>query len=233
MKTIAHLNHIRKTYGTGEAVLSVLNDFSMEIAEGDFVAIQGRSGSGKTTLLNIIGLLDSDFSGDYELFSYRENGMVVPRNLRDSALSLLRNEMIGFVFQHFNLLEHMTCFENVCLPASFCGHDVDLKQIEAKAYDLMKRLDVADKRDALPSQLSGGQKQRVAIARALLLSPKLILCDEPTGALDVETSRSIMACFRELCRRENMAFVIVTHDQGVADACDRIIKMEAGRIAQQ
>ena len=97
----------------------------------------------------------------------------------------------------------------------------------------MKRLDVADKRDALPSQLSGGQKQRVAIARALLLSPKLILCDEPTGALDVETSRSIMACFRELCRRENMAFVIVTHDQGVADACDRIIKMEAGRIAQQ
>ena len=115
MKTIAHLNHIRKTYGTGEAVLSVLNDFSMEIAEGDFVAIQGRSGSGKTTLLNIIGLLDSDFSGDYELFSYRENGMVVPRNLGDSALSLLRNEMIGFVFQHFNLLEHMTCFENVCL----------------------------------------------------------------------------------------------------------------------
>ena len=222
-ETIARLSHIHKYYGKLPNRMHVLDDISLDIARGDFIAIQGKSGSGKTTLLNIMGLLDTVFEGKYELFSPSHGALTDTSLLDDTELSRLRNEMMGFVFQHFNLIDHKTCLENVCLPAAFCAHPPDLDALRQKALDLLKRLDVADKASAHPSTLSGGQKQRVAIARAMLLNPGIILCDEPTGALDRDSSQSIMACFRELCRTEKTAFVIVTHDQSVADACDGII----------
>ncbi|MBO4351455.1 MAG: ABC transporter ATP-binding protein [Proteobacteria bacterium] len=225
MKVIAKLSDIAKSYGNGDSKLQVLSGFSMEIAEGDFVAIQGRSGSGKTTLLNIIGLLDSDYQGKYELFSKKQNALIDVKSLRDAELSHLRSEMLGFVFQHFNLLDHLTCLENVCLPAAFSNQALDRETLEKRALELMQQFGVDDKRDAMPNQLSGGQKQRIAVARALLLNPGLILCDEPTGALDVETSHDMMARFREISQSRNIAFVIVTHDPSVAEACDRVIQV--------
>ena len=223
---IARLGHISKYYLSGGSRLDVLKDFSIEIAPGDFVAIQGRSGSGKTTLLNILGLLDSDYTGSYEIYSPARKAIVSARNLGDRELSLLRNEAIGFVFQHFNLLEHLTCLENTMLPASFSATHKDTVKIREDAMKLLKQFGVADKSDAHPSQLSGGQKQRVAIARAMLLRPRMILCDEPTGALDARTSREIITCFRQECDQCGTAFVIVTHDDTVANACRRIIRMD-------
>ncbi|MBR4985730.1 MAG: ABC transporter ATP-binding protein [Proteobacteria bacterium] len=224
MMKIAHLENIYKSYKNGDTESVVLKDFALDIEEGDLIAIQGRSGSGKTTLLNIIGLMDSEYEGKYELYSPKDEKMICPKTLRDSEISRLRNEMLGFVFQHFNLLEHMTCLENVCLPASFSRNPP--KDVEHDAKALLKRFDILDKCDAFPTQLSGGQKQRVAIARALLLKPRLILCDEPTGALDADTSREIMACFKDLCREDHLSFVIVTHDPNVAKACDRIVRRD-------
>ena len=221
---IAQLTHISKVYVSGENRLEVLKDFSLEISSGDFVAIQGKSGSGKTTLLNILGLLDSDYSGDYRIFS-PNRGMVSTRTLKDSDLSRLRNEVLGFVFQHFNLLEHLTCLENTILPASFSKRHQDNAEYRRKAMQLLEQFNVADKADNHPSQLSGGQKQRVAIARAMLMNPRMILCDEPTGALDAQTSQEIIQVFRSQCTQSGTAFVIVTHDDDVASQCQRIIRM--------
>ncbi len=225
MKAIAKLSGIAKSYGSGDSKLQVLSGFSMEIAQGDFVAIQGRSGCGKTTLLNILGLLDSDYLGKYELFSKNKNALIDVKSLCDAELSHLRSEMLGFVFQHFNLLDHLTCLENVCLPAAFSNQSFDRETLEKRALELMKQFGVDDKRSAMPNQLSGGQKQRIAVARALLLNPMLILCDEPTGALDVDTSHDMMARFRQISQEQNIAFVIVTHDPAVAQACDRVIRV--------
>lgn len=225
MNTIAKLSGLQKSYGRGTSKLDVLRDFSLDIYEGDLLAIQGKSGSGKTTLLNILGLLDTDYSGSYQICSPSTGHLIETRTLKDSELSGLRNQMFGFVFQHFNLLDHMTCLENVCLPASFSPKNEPLCDIEKAALELLERFGVADKANDIPQHLSGGQKQRVAIARALLLKPRIILCDEPTGALDSTTSHEIMDAFRTLCLNENMAFVIVTHDQSVADNCNRIVNI--------
>ena len=221
---IAQLSKISKTYVSGENRLDVLKDFSLDIMRGELLAIQGKSGSGKTTLLNILGLLDSDYSGEYCIFS-PERGLVSTRSLKDAELSRLRNEALGFVFQHFNLLEHLTCLENTMLPASFSVHHRDTDACRRKAIKLLEQFGVADKADNHPSQLSGGQKQRVAIARAMLLEPRMILCDEPTGALDAQNSREIIQCFKTQCEQSGTSFVIVTHDDDVAKSCQRIIRM--------
>ena len=223
--SIAKLTNICKSYGNGESKLMVLRDFCLEIAEGDFVAIQGRSGSGKTTLLNILGLLDTDYEGKYELFSKTQNALIDMKSRSDAELSRLRSEMLGFVFQHFNLLDHLTCLENVCLPAAFSPKSMEREELEKRALELMTQFGVAEKSASMPNQLSGGQKQRIAIARAILLKPRLILCDEPTGALDAETSRDMMSRFRQISQDLKIAFVIVTHDASVADACDRVIRV--------
>ena len=225
MTLIAKISDLSKTYGSGDSKLQVLNGFSMEIHEADFLAIQGRSGSGKTTLLNILGLLDSDYQGKYALFSKKQNALIDVRTLNDTELSHLRSEMLGFVFQHFNLLDHLSCLENVCLPAAFSTLNIEKSELEKRALELMGQFGVADKAQAMPNQLSGGQKQRIAVARALLLKPRLILCDEPTGALDVETSQEMMAQFRKTSQEQKIAFVIVTHDPSVAEACDRVIRV--------
>lgn len=222
---IAEIKKISKHYGTGGSRQQVLKDFSLSVSSGDFLAIQGRSGSGKTTLLNIMGLLDTDYTGEYHLYTPDNAKLQNTRNLSDSMQSHLRNEILGFVFQHFNLLDHLTCLENVCIPASFSQRRLNQNDTRTNAMKLLAKLGVDDKADAWPNQLSGGQKQRVAIARALLLKPRLILCDEPTGALDAETSKDIMTTFRGFARDEGLAFIIVTHDQMVADACDRIIRV--------
>ena len=221
---IAQLTNISKTYVSGDNRLEVLKDFSLDISSGDFVAIQGKSGSGKTTLLNILGLLDSDYSGEYRIYS-PDRGLVPTRTLKDAELSRLRGEVLGFVFQHFNLLEHLTCLENTMLPASFSKQHADSDTYRRKAMQLLEQFNVADKAENHPSQLSGGQKQRVAIARAMLMNPRMILCDEPTGALDAQTSQEIIQCFRTQCTQSGTAFVIVTHDDDVASQCQRIIRM--------
>jgi len=219
---VARLAEIDKAYDDGGARLEVLCRFSLEVWEGECVAVTGRSGSGKTTLLNIMGLLDADYSGEYALFDPRVGGLVDVRGLRDGARSRLRNAGLGFVFQSFNLIEYLTCLENICLAASFSPPPRPTRE---EGLALMARLGIAEKALAHPSQLSGGQKQRAAIARAMFLRPRLILCDEPTGALDEETSRGILALFREICERDATSFVIVTHDPQVASGCDRVIRM--------
>ena len=221
---IAQLSKISKTYVSGENRLEVLKDFSLDISVGDFMAIQGKSGSGKTTLLNILGLLDSDYSGEYRIFS-PNRGLVSTRSLKDLELSRLRNEVLGFVFQHFNLLEHLTCLENTMLPASFSMQHHSSDAYRHEAMKLLEQFGVADKADNHPSQLSGGQKQRVAIARAMLLKPRMILCDEPTGALDSQNSHEIIQCFKAQCAQNGTAFVIVTHDDDVAQQCRRVVRM--------
>ena len=221
---IAQLTHISKVYVSGENRLEVLKDFSLDISTGDFIAIQGKSGSGKTTLLNILGLLDSDYSGEYRIFS-PNRGLVSTRSLKDSELSRLRNEVLGFVFQHFNLLEHLTCLENTMLPASFSIQQRDTDACRHEAMKLLEQFGVADKANNHPSQLSGGQKQRVAIARAMLLKPRMVLCDEPTGALDSQNSQEIIQCFKTQCSQNGTAFVIVTHDDDVARECRCIVRM--------
>jgi ABC-type lipoprotein export system ATPase subunit len=173
-----------------------------------------------------MGLLDTDYTGEYRLLMPDNAGLMHTRHLSDRVLSRLRNEMLGFVFQHFNLLDHLTCLENVCIPASF-SRSKRPEMIREMAFELLEKLGVADKAEAWPNQLSGGQKQRVAIARSLLLKPRLILCDEPTGALDAETSKDIMTTFRHLSQSEGLAFIIVTHDPMVAAACDRIVRVGA------
>lgn len=221
---LASLAIERKVYGSGATRIELLEGFSVEIRRSECVAIMGRSGTGKTTLLNILGLLDSSFSGDYHLYDPQQMVLRDISKLDDQALSRLRNRAIGFVFQHFNLLDHMSCLENVCLPVHFS--QMPIKAAKDRALVLLERLGIAQKAAAFPTQLSGGQKQRVAIARAMLLEPSLILCDEPTGALDAQTSQSLIQLFLKISREEGSSFVIVTHDSSVAELCDRTVYFE-------
>lgn len=226
MRLLAKLSHISKSYPQGKDSYCVIKDLNLEINEGDFLAIQGKSGSGKTTLLNIIGLLDGDYDGNYALYDNESHALVQTKHQKDRTLSRLRNQTLGFIFQHFHLIDPMTCLDNVLLPLAFLQNiPYKKRDFVEEAHHLLAQMDVDDKAPAYPPQLSGGQKQRVAIARALLLSPKIILCDEPTGALDSETSHDIIACFKRICHEKKTAFVIVTHDDEIARACQKIIRM--------
>lgn len=221
------LRGVRKRYTTDKVVNEVLKGIDLDIADGEFVAIVGRSGSGKTTLLNVIGALDTDYEGSVEV------GGRDLRKLDDAAISDYRNRNIGFVFQSFHLLEHMTCRENITLPALFArGELLDPAATAARADEVLREVDLTDKRDALPNTLSGGQKQRVAIARALFQRPKLMICDEPTGNLDSSTAQSILALFRRLNEEFGITLVIVTHDDMISKACKRIVRIDDGRIVE-
>ncbi len=222
------LRGVRKSYTTNKVVNEVLKGVDLDIAAGEFVAIVGRSGSGKTTLLNIIGALDSEYEG-----SVAVDGREL-RTLDDVEISGYRNQNIGFIFQSFYLLEHMTCVENVALPASFArGADaLDHQAALARAREVMTEVELADKYDALPNTLSGGQKQRVAIARALFSRPKLMICDEPTGNLDSSTAQAILDLFRKLNDEQGITLVIVTHDDMISKACKRVVHIDDGRLAE-
>lgn len=228
--TVLRVCGLSKHFGRGEARLEVLRGVSFSVQRGDLMAITGKSGSGKTTLLNIMGSLDTDYTGSVELFCSQRGEMVNLHGLSDSRLSRMRNSNIGFIFQHFNLLSHLSCLENVSMPATMAP--TRRQDAAQRALALMQRLGIADKQNAFPNELSGGQKQRVAIARAMFNEPNLILCDEPTGALDSATSQDLLALFREINEERKASFVIVTHDKGVSDACPKMIRLEDGCVVE-
>jgi putative ABC transport system ATP-binding protein len=219
MAAVAQLDGIGKRYGTQE----VLRQVSLTVEAGELLALVGRSGSGKSTLLHVMGGLDRRFSGRAQVLG-RDLGA-----LDDRQLARFRNAEVGFVFQAFNLLDHLTVAENVWLPAYFSDGAMARREAERRAGEALERVGVGGFAHKRPGELSGGQKQRVAIARALWAAPKLLLADEPTGNLDSETGREIIALFQAL-NAEGLTLVIVTHEDRVSQAARRVIRLEDGRL---
>ncbi len=216
------LDHISRNYNIGGNVLRALNDVSLTIEDGEYVAIVGPSGSGKSTLMNIIGCLDNLSSGEYLL-----NGQSVGK-LGDDHLAAVRCKHIGFVFQNFNLLPRLTAQRNVELPLRYGGIGGRIRSEQSLAA--MQSVGLADRLNHKPMELSGGQQQRVAIARAVVSRPSILLADEPTGALDSKTGVEIMALFETLRRERGITIILVTHDQHVASHAQRMIEIRDGCV---
>ena len=220
---IIELKDVNKTY-FGAQPLHVLKGINLSIEEGEFVAIMGASGSGKSTLLNILGILDNYDTGEYWLA-----GKLI-KDLTEKQAADYRNRMIGFVFQSFNLIGFKTAVENVELPLFYQG--VPRRKRHALAMEFLDRLGLKDWAGHYPNEMSGGQKQRVAIARALITNPRIILADEPTGALDSKTSEEVMALLAELNREEKVTIIVVTHESGVANCTNKIVHIKDGVIGE-
>ena len=216
---------IKRYYEGKENELEILHGIDLTVRQGDFVAIVGESGSGKSTLMNIIGALDKPTSGTYLLDG--TNVQAMP----DSQLSVIRNKKIGFVFQNFNLIGRTSALKNVELPMLYAH--VPPRQRTQRAKELLAAVGMAERADHQPNELSGGQKQRVAIARAMANDPSLLLADEPTGALDSATSRTVMDIFHRLNRQQGKTIVLITHSQQLAEECPRILTLIDGRIVSE
>ena len=219
---LIELRDLSKTYDLGEVKVHALQGVSLDINEGEFVALIGPSGSGKSTLMNTLGCLDRPTKGSYRLAGEQVAG------LSPDELARLRNRRIGFIFQNFNLLSRTTALENVEAPLLY-NADCPRRDRAKRATAILTRVGLADRLDHRPSQLSGGQQQRVAIARALVNHPAILRCDEPTGNLDTKTRREIMAFFREL-NREGLTVILVTHDLAVARQTDRSLVLIDGEV---
>ena len=223
---VIQMNGIIKRYYEGkENELEILHGIDLTVRQGDFVAIVGESGSGKSTLMNIIGALDKPTSGTYLLDG--TNVQAMP----DSQLSVIRNKKIGFVFQNFNLIGRTSALKNVELPMLYAH--IPPRQRTQRAKELLAAVGMAERADHQPNELSGGQKQRVAIARAMANDPSLLLADEPTGALDSATSRTVMDIFHRLNRQQGKTIVLITHSQQLAEECPRILTLIDGRIVSE
>lgn len=218
---VFELRNIFKDYMQGKEPVPVLKDISISVDDGEYVAIMGPSGSGKSTLMNIIGCLDKQTSGDFMF-----DGADIAR-CSDRQLSDIRNGKIGFVFQNFNLLPRQSALENVELPLLYAG--ISKKKRREMAKDALRRVGLEDRMSFMPTQLSGGQKQRVAIARAIVNRPKLLLADEPTGALDTKSGDDVMALFNEL-NKDGVTIVMITHEPEIAEHAKRVMYIRDGEL---
>lgn len=221
---ILQLDNIYKDYITGKMVVPVLKDVTLHVEEGEYVAIMGPSGSGKSTLMNIIGCLDEPTKGTFLL-----NGKNI-LGLSDNEIAEERLHNIGFVFQTFQLLPRQTALDNVALPLVYAG--ISKRERKRRAAQALEKVGLGDRMDFLPTQLSGGQKQRVAIARAMVNNPKILLADEPTGALDSKSSIQVMELFHKL-NEEGVTVVMITHDSGVAQHAKRIVYIFDGELSEK
>ena len=217
MAGFVEMNHVYKRYQMGEVTITALSDVNFSIQQGEFVVIVGPSGAGKTTVLNILGGMDQCDEGEILVDGAKIN------EYRPKQLIGYRRYDIGFVFQFYNLIPNLTAKENVELASQICKNPLDAKEV-------LTQVGLGERMDNFPSQLSGGEQQRVAIARALAKSPKLLLCDEPTGALDYNTGKNILKLLQDTCRRDGMTVIVITHNSARAPMADRVIQFKNGRV---
>ncbi|MHB8106204.1 MAG: ABC transporter ATP-binding protein [Candidatus Cryosericum sp.] len=220
---MVELNDVRKTYTIGTVTIDALAGVSFDIGEHEFVAIMGPSGSGKSTLMHILGCLDSPTSGAYRLEDHDVS------ELRSNELANIRNRDIGFVFQAYNLLPHLSALENVLLPCTYSTHAMTGRDERTRAHELMERVGLKDRMYNRPVEMSGGEQQRVAIARALMMDPPVILADEPTGNLNSKGAREILDIMKEL-HADGKTIIYVTHDDSIGAQAERVIRIQDGRV---
>ena len=222
-KPLIEMKEIIKRYNIGtESEIEILHGIDLKIYEGEFVAIVGESGSGKSTLMNIIGVLDKQTEGEYYL-----DGIDI-KNANEEEMNVIRNKKIGFVFQNFNLIGRTSALKNVELPMLYAG--VPAEERTKRAKELLSKVGMASRANHMPNELSGGQQQRVAIARSLVNNPSIILADEPTGALDSETSAMVMDIFNDLNKNQGKTIILITHSKEIAEQCPRIVTIKDGEI---
>lgn len=218
-EVVLKAENISKLYKMGEVTVKALENVSFEVKRGEFIVILGPSGSGKSTLLNIVGGMDTPTSGEVYF-----NGEMIT-GISDKDLTMYRRNEIGFVFQFYNLMATLTAKENVELAAEICRDPIDIEEV-------LEAVGLGSRKDNFPSQMSGGEQQRVAIARAVAKNPQILLCDEPTGALDFETGISILRVLKEMNEKYNKTVVVITHNASIAQMADKVIKMRSGKITE-